>query len=151
MISILEALGYNVSGGKFVSARRSTLPHKQTSTSMPRSPTTSSCTKCSFYASKGVKGWVRRLFSNRTKDCHSCPYVDKAVIKARLEEQYPTDKWEHSYISESGGYVVTERQRINEGKQNSRERGIFNKEQSMCKVLAEHGHHVSHLRGKNRD
>ena len=118
---------------------------------MPRSPTTSSRTKCPFYASKGVKGWVRRHLSNRTKDCHSCPYVDKAVIKTKLEEQYPTDKWEHSYISESGGYVVTERQRINEGKQNSRERGIFNKEQSMCKVLAEHGHHVSHLRGKNRD
>ena len=110
-----------------------------------------SCAKCPFYASKGVKGWVRRHFSNRTKDCHSCPYVDKAVIKAKLEEQYPTDKWEHSYISESGGYVVTERQRITEGKQNSRERGIFDKEQSMCKVLAEHGHHVSHLRGTNRD
>ena len=56
MISILEALGYNVSGGKFVSARRSTLPHKQTSTSMPRSPTTSSCTKYSVYTSRDVKG-----------------------------------------------------------------------------------------------
>lgn len=98
---------------------------------------------------QGREGWVRRHLSNRARDCHSCPYVDKAVIKAKLEEQYPTDKWEHSYISESGGYVVTERQHINEGKQNSRERAIFDKEQSMCKVLAEHGHHVSHLRGTN--
>ena len=98
---------------------------------------------------QGREGWVRRHLSNRARDCLSCPYVDKAVIKAKLEEQYPTDKWEHSYISESGGYVVTERQHINEGKQNSRERAIFDKEQSMCKVLAEHGHHVSHLRGTN--
>ena len=82
MISILEALGYNVSGGKLSSARRLTSPHKQTSTSMPRSPTTSSRTKCPFYASKGVKGWVRRHLSNRTKDCHSCPYVEKAIEEA---------------------------------------------------------------------
>lgn len=41
-----------------------------------------SCAKCPFYASKGVKGWVRRHLSNRTKDCHSCPYVDKAIEEA---------------------------------------------------------------------
>lgn len=45
-----------------------------------------SCAKCPFYASKGVKGWVRRHFSNRTKDCHSCPYVDKAIEEARKND-----------------------------------------------------------------
>ncbi len=54
---------------------------------------------------QGREGWVRRHLSNRTKDCHSCPYVDKAVIKAKLEEQHPTDKWEHSYIDASGGIL----------------------------------------------
>jgi hypothetical protein len=150
MISILEALGYNVSGGKFVSARRSTSPHKQTSTSMPRSPTTSSCAKCPFYASKGVKGWVRRHLSNRTKDCHSCPYVDKAVIKAKLEEQYPTDKWEHSYIDASGGYVVTEHERIAESQVSKQELGVYRKEQDMARDLAKMGHQIEHLAENNR-
>mgnify|MGYP001642134974 CR=1 FL=1 len=58
MIPTLEVLGYNVSGGKFVSAGRSTSPYKQTSASIPRSPTTSSCTKRSFYTSRGVKGGI---------------------------------------------------------------------------------------------
>ena len=60
-----------------------------------------SCAKCPFYTSKGVKGWVRRHFSNRTKDCHSCPYVDKA-IKDALE----TPPSVETYTIEHGGKVL---------------------------------------------
>lgn len=109
-----------------------------------------SCAKCPFYASKGVKGWVRRHFSNRTKDCHSCPYVDKAVIKAKLEEQYPTDKWEHSYIDASGGYVVTEHERIAESQVSKQELGVYRKEQDMARDLAKQGHKIVHLAEHNR-
>ena len=109
-----------------------------------------SCAKCPFYASKGVKGWVRRHFSNRTKDCHSCPYVDKAVIKVKLEEQYPTDKWEHSYIDASGGYVVTEHERIAESQVSKQELGVYRKEQDMARDLAKQGHKIVHLAEHNR-
>ncbi len=109
-----------------------------------------SCAKCPFYASKGVKGWVRRHFSNRTKDCHSCPYVDKAVIKAKLEEQYPTDKWEHSYIDASGGYIVTEHERIAESQVSKQELGVYRKEQDMARDLAKQGHKIVHLAEHNR-
>ncbi len=109
-----------------------------------------SCAKCPFYASKGVKGWVRRHLSNRTKDCHSCPYVDKAVIKAKLEEQYPTDKWEHSYIDASGGYVVTEHERIVESQVSKQELGVYRKEQDMARDLAKMGHKIVHLAEHNR-
>ena len=109
-----------------------------------------SCAKCPFYASKGVKGWVRRHLSNRTKDCHSCPYVDKAVIKAKLEEQYPTDKWEHSYIDASGGYVVTEHERIAESQVSKQELGVYRKEQDMARDLAKQGHKIVHLAEHNR-
>ena len=109
-----------------------------------------SCAKCPFYASKGVKGWVRRHFSNRAKDCHSCPYVDKAVIKAKLEEQYPTDKWEHSYIDASGGYVVTEHKRIAESQVSKQELGVYRKEQDMARDLAKQGHKIVHLAEHNR-
>lgn len=109
-----------------------------------------SCAKCPFYVSKGVKGWVRRHLSNRTKDCHSCPYVDKAVIKAKLEEQYPIDKWEHSYVDASGGYVVTEQERIAEGMINKQGQEVYRKEQAIAKDLAAMGHHIEHLAEKNR-
>ena len=109
-----------------------------------------SCAKCPFYASKGVKGWVRRHFSNRTKDCHSCPYVDKAVIKAKLEEQYPTDKWEHSYIDASGGYIVTEHERISESQVSKQALGVYRKEQDMARDLAKMGHQIEHLAENNR-
>ena len=110
-----------------------------------------SCAKCPFYASKGVKGWMRRHFSNRTKDCHSCPYVDKAVIKAKLEEQYPPDKWEQSAIyPDTGGYVVTELERKRDAQAGSTELRKFEKELSMCKVVASHGYRVEYPTEKGR-
>ena len=108
------------------------------------------CSSCPFYKPKGVKGHVQRVLVGRVKDCHSCPYVDKAITVAQLKEKYPLDKWEHSYISESSGYVVTERERIAEGRRNSRERGIFAKEMAMSKFAADNGHHIIYLRGTDR-
>lgn len=108
------------------------------------------CSACPFYKPKGVKGRLQRVLVGRVKDCHSCPYVDKAIMIAQLEEKYPLDKWEHSYISESSGYVITERARIAEGRRNSRERGIFAKEMAMSKFAADNGHHIIYLRGTDR-
>jgi hypothetical protein len=93
---------------------------------------------------------VRRHLSNRAKDCHSCPYVDKAVIKAKLEEQYPTDKWEHSYIDASGGYIVTEHERIAESQESKQALGVYRKEQDMARDLAKMGHQIEHLGENNR-
>ena len=109
-----------------------------------------SCSACPFYKPRGVKGRIERVLVGRVKDCHSCPYVDKAIMVAQLEEKYPLDKWEHSYISESSGYVITERARIAEGRRNSRERGIFAKEMAMSKFAADNGHHIIYLRGTGR-
>lgn len=108
------------------------------------------CSACPFYKPKGVKGRLERVLVGRVKDCHSCPYVDKAIMVAQLTEKYPLDKWEHSYISESSGYVVTERERIREGRRNSREREIFTKEMAMSKFAADNGHHIIYLRGTDR-
>lgn len=99
---------------------------------------------------QGREGWVRRHLSNRARDCHSCPYVDKAVIKAKLEEQYPTDKWEHSYIDASGGYIVTEHERIAESQVSKQALGVYRKEQDMARDLAKMGHQIEHLAENNR-
>lgn len=104
-----------------------------------------SCAKCPFFSSKGIKGWVRKHLSNRVKDCHNCPHVDLKIFQAKLSEQYPLDRWEHTFISDSGGYVVTERLRIKEGKVNSTERDKFNKELETAKVMAKHGFAIVYL------
>lgn len=109
-----------------------------------------SCAKCPFYSSKGIKGWVRKHLSNRVKDCHNCPYIDKEIAKTHLSERYPADKWEYTYTDPSGGYVVTELERIEEGKKGKQELGVFVKEQTMARDLAKMGHHIEHLAEHNR-
>lgn len=110
-----------------------------------------SCSACPFYSQKkGLKNWIGRLLENRQKDCHDCPYVNRKIIEAELRERYPQERWEHSYISESGGYVVTEKERIKEGKRNSREKKVYEKEMSMARVCADHGYKIEYLKGEGR-
>lgn len=109
-----------------------------------------SCSACPFYKPEGIKGWVRKRLVGRTKDCHNCPYISKAITKAQLTERYPIDKWEHSYVHASGGYVVTEQERIAEGKVNKQQQEVYRKEQTIAKDLARMGHHIEHLAENNR-
>ena len=109
-----------------------------------------SCSACPFYKPEGIKGWVRKRLVGRTKDCHNCPYISKAITRAQLTERYPIDKWEHSYVHASGGYVVTEQERIAEGKINKQEQEVYRKEQAIAKDLARMGHHIEHLAENNR-
>lgn len=68
-------------------------------------------------------------------------------------EKYDAKVWEHTMLdSESGGYVVTEKSRIEKGKINNQERQKYQKELSMCKRLASHGHSVEYLNdGEHED
>lgn len=45
---------------------------------------------------------------------------------------------------------MTENKRIAEAERSSNERGKFNKELNMCKVITDNGHFVEYLREKNR-
>lgn len=51
---------------------------------------------------------------------------------------------------ETGGYVVTHRDRIESGNSSPNEKEKFYKEQDMCKDLATAGHHIEHLSDKDR-
>lgn len=72
--------------------------------------------------------------------------------KNRAEfEKYPTDKWEHSYFSEKGnGFVVTEKERIEEAKKSPNEKAKYDKEYKMCCVAADNGLKVEYLHGNGR-
>lgn len=71
-----------------------------------------SCAKCPFYSSKGIKGWVRKHLSNRVKDCHNCPYVDKVIhetsAKPPLSETYTEVEGYEGKIYVSPHHLKTE-------------------------------------------
>lgn len=48
-----------------------------------------SCSSCSFYK-PGFKDKLRSFFSNRTKDCYNCPYIDGCIHS--VEEKKKIDK-----------------------------------------------------------
>ena len=39
-----------------------------------------SCSTCDFYK-PGLKGWLRSMFVNRTKDCYNCPYINGCLSR----------------------------------------------------------------------
>lgn len=59
--------------------------------------------------------------------------------------------WEKTYFDhQTGGYVVTHKDRIRSGKSSKQEAEKFRKEQDMCRELAQRGHKVEHLSDKTR-
>ena len=105
-----------------------------------------SCKGCTF--AKGFKNKLKGFF-NAEGDCYKC--VDAVIPNAHKKiEQYDGKVWERTYISENNGFLVTSRQRIIEGQKNKQEKGVFVKEQRMCKVLADNGYFVEHLDEVNR-
>ena len=63
---------------------------------------------------------------------------------------YDFDVWEHSFFDENtGGYVVTEIQRITQSEKSKSERGKYRKEYNMCVALAMDGNAVEHLDDKH--
>lgn len=86
----------------------------------------------------------------RVLDEALAPYHEQ--LNQQIQLQYPKEQWEHTYTNPTnGGYVVTDKQRIREGQRNSNEREIFDKEASICKVLANLGHKIQHLPGEDRE
>ena len=60
---------------------------------------------------------------------------------------YDTAKYQHDYFDErTGGYLVIEKQRIAQGELNKQEKEKFEKERSMCMVLAQNGYAVEYLK-----
>lgn len=59
--------------------------------------------------------------------------------------------WQKTYFDpDTGGFVVTHKERIESGNKSPNEHEKFQKEQTMCKDLAEQGHKVEHLSDNGR-
>ena len=103
------------------------------------------CNQCAFYKA-GIKNRLVGIFSNRKKDCYNCPYIDK-VLPSSVDwqiNQYDKKQWEHTYVAENG-FVVTDKNRLNQAGRGKTEMGKYLKEMNMCKILADNGHFIEHL------
>ena len=111
-----------------------------------------SCSSCPFKKQSKLKNWIGRLFNggDGKDDCYNCPYANRAITEAELKEKYPLDKWEHTYISDNGGYLVTEHQRIKEGKRNNTALKIYKKEYTISMVAVKNGLKIEHIHETGR-
>lgn len=61
-------------------------------------------------------------------------------------EAYDEKRWEkHLYDNDTGGYLVTERSRIEAGGRNKQEQAKYDKEHEMCLTFAHAGYRIEHL------
>lgn len=86
------------------------------------------------------------------KNCYDCKPVDKVIdqriiTKAKQEyEAYNPDVYEKTFFdTTTGGYVVTEKQRLAAAKTNKQETAKYKKEKDMCLVFAKGGNKIVHL------
>ncbi len=100
-----------------------------------------SCNSCPFFKGSKIKNWL----TNQKKDCFNCGYINKQISQKELEAKYSTQDWEHTYISDKGGVVVTHKERLVEANSSKNETAKYQKELRMCKVLADNGYTIEHL------
>jgi hypothetical protein len=76
------------------------------------------------------------------------PLSELDIIGAALQKynSYGSE-WEKVYFDEySGGYVVVDKQRIEQGNINKQEKKKYDKEYNMCLTLAKNGYQVEYLK-----
>lgn len=106
------------------------------------------CKECGFNKNKGkITNWFR----NAEKDCWICEYVNLPNTHhrdlQRKIKSYNLDEWDKSYISnDSGGFVVTQKRRIEEGKKSNNEKNKYEKELRMCMELNFYRRSVQEMR-----
>lgn len=82
--------------------------------------------------------------------CAACKVIrgmtkERDKIKKQYEA-YDEKRWEkHLYDNDTGGYLVTERSRIEAGGRNKQEQAKYDKEHEMCLTFAHAGYRIEHL------
>lgn len=108
-----------------------------------------SCSACPFATNK-----LRALYHDLTddRDCNDCQYVDRAIAKTQIEQRRaeynaaPIDCQRTYFDKQTGGYLITDKARIEYAAQNKQETAKYEKEKHMCVVFARSGDKIHHLR-----
>lgn len=107
--------------------------------------TISKCQECSNRPG-GLK--LAKVTDNEL--CAACKVI-RGMAKERVNikkqyEAYDEKRWKKElYDTDSGGYLVTERSRIEAGKRNKQEQAKYDKEHEMCQTFARAGYRIEHL------
>lgn len=59
------------------------------------------CASCPHYKAVSLKAWLKKKVVGRVKDCHSCEYVDKALLIAKRRSEFEELKRDSQYHPES--------------------------------------------------
>ena len=69
------------------------------------------------------------------------------IKKARAKYDSYDGEWRRDYFNcDNGGYLVVNKQRIEQGQINKQEQKKYDKEYDMCQTLAQNGHKVEYLK-----
>ena len=77
-----------------------------------------SCSSCSFYK-PGFKDTLRSFFTNRTKDCYNCPYINGCIDKIKRSQIKPP-KVEEYRVEHDGHVLISPYHGANEVDDNKR-------------------------------
>ena len=87
-----------------------------------------SCSSCSFYK-PGFKSRLRTLFTNRTKDCYNCPYINGCISRTSSDGF----KLEHNFKNGGKLYVHPDI---------DKDKADYKEMKRICLQLAKMGHEV---------
>jgi len=69
------------------------------------------------------------------------------IKEARAKYNSYNNEWQHDYFNHgNGGYLVVDKQRIEQSEINKQEKKKYDKEHDMCLTLAQNGHKVEYLK-----
>lgn len=101
--------------------------------------------KCATCSKSGFK-LVKMPNNDLCAACRVIREMKKELEKTRKQyEAYDEKRWEKEfYDSKNGGYLVTEKKRIEAGEVNKQEKAKYDKEHKMCEVFAKAGYRVEY-------
>ncbi len=107
-----------------------------------------SCMACPFVSNK-LSALYHNLADNR--DCHNCNAINSAINKTKIADKKAefdaiTGNVEKTFFDKnSGGYVITDNDRIDAAKKSKNEMEKYVKEKAMCINFAKDGNIIRHL------
>ncbi|MEG1998564.1 MAG: phage minor head protein, partial [Bacteroidales bacterium] len=109
-----------------------------------------SCGTCPFVGNK--LSALYATLAGKQKNCYRCKKANKAIeqhITTNAKQEYDAynpDAYKKIYFcKETGGYVVTENERLVSAKVNKQESAKYAKEKAMCITFAKAGNKIVHL------
>jgi len=95
------------------------------------------------------KNSIGLAYGKGRPECAACKIIQEksntVSISKKKYESYGNEWKKEFFNPQNGGYLVTEKSRVEQSKKNKQELAKYNKEKSMCEVFAKNGDRMEHL------